>query len=712
MKTGAFVCSCAGTCEVDLEAAREGIEGVDVAASSELLCGEERGLPAMEQVIEEYDLDQLLISCPEPGVQEKFGGVAEEHGLHPEAVSFIDQREGAGWVHPEGEATDKTARMVNARRAGLEEEAISRSVSREAGNAVAVVGDPEVAATLSEDAEVTLIANGEEFAGVDGLEDVTIERGRVVGVAGEFGDFSIGLESPITDDCISCMKCVHEGPDGMVTRRPVDIHPDAPEGEWTEVCPTDAIEMEGVTTELEVDQVVYPGGDPKARGGRIGYYTDSGPATMAAVESLLGGITKPEFLDFEMDVCASGESNQEGCRACYDACPHDAVAKPRPDEVEIDPIACQNCGACTSACPTGAVSLREPSNERIAREVEALLGTGADQGGWLSRGSSGIENPIVAFVCGERADDALSEFGKRAASGGEIEYPPILPVSVNCADTVGESHVAHALACGAAGIAVLGCGCDCRHSGPDPKEALVERLNRATRDLGLGERVGFFAPEAGEPEAFVDSLSEFEESLEPSPVPEGEHRADGELLHSEHENPEFYNHGWTLESVRAVLEHAEPDREVIRGLEDFGRMEVSDACTLTPTCSNLCPTDAIRRTEWGLEFNHEKCVNCGLCEEGCPESAITMRDGLDLSLLPENRAGTESADGDPAWVQTFEGEMLECARCGDPFTSERSAAKIEEEVGDLVAGLAPSAEESVFEYCPDCRAYLLYDRGN
>lgn len=711
MNTGAFVCSCAGTCDIDLEATREGVEEVDVAASSELLCGS--GLPAMEQVIEEYDLDQLLVTCPEPAVQKKLSGVAEERGLHPEAVSFIDQRENAGWVHSESQATDKTARAINARYAGLEEEAINRSITRGAGDSVAVVGDAETAAVLSEDADVTLIADGEELAGVKGLDEVTIERGRVVGIRGEFGEFFIELESRVTDDCISCMKCVHEGPDGLVTRRPVDISPEAPNGEWTEVCPTDAIEMGGVSREIEVDQVIYPDGDPKARGGRIGYYTNASPATVAATESLLGGIEKPDFLDFEMDVCASGASNQEGCRACYDACPHDAVGKPRPDEVDIDPIACQNCGACTSACPTGAVSLREPSNKRIGREVEALLSTGADQGGWFSRGSLGIENPIIAFTCGERAGDALSEYGRQAASGASIEYPPILPVSVNCADTVGESHITHALACGAAGVAVLGCGCDCLHSGPDPKEELVERLNQATRDLGLGERVGFFAPEANDPEGFVESLSEFEASLDPSPVPEGEHRADGTLLHSDHENPEFYNHGWTLESVRAILEHAEPERDVIRGLSDFGRMEVNDMCTLTPTCSNLCPTDAIRRTEWGLEFNHEKCVNCGLCEEGCPETAITMHDGLDLTLLPENQNGeAESADGDPAWTEVFEGEMLECARCGDPFTSERSAEKIEEEVGHLVTNLAPSAEKSIFNYCPDCRAFLLYDRGH
>ncbi len=59
-----------------------------------------------------------------------------------------------------------------------------------------------------------------------------------------------------------------------------------------------------------------------------------------------------------------------------------------------------------------------------------------------------------------------------------------------------------------------------------------------------------------------------------------------------------------------------------------------------------------------------------------------MHDGLDLSLLPENRGGE-------AWVTVHEGDMLECVRCGKPFTSVASADKIEEEVGDQVEGLAP-----------------------
>jgi ferredoxin/coenzyme F420-reducing hydrogenase delta subunit len=711
MNVGAFVCACGGSCDVDLETVRDGVRDVEVVASSELLCRD--GLPAMEQVIDEYDLDQLVVTAPDAGCQATFDDVVDRKGLHPDAAAYVVHRETAAWVHDSGAATDKTARLLNAEVAGLEEEPVSRTIERDAGDSVAVVGDPETAAALADTADVTLVADGEEYADADAdFEDVEFARGEVVGVDGSFGAFEVTLASRVTEDCISCLDCVREGPEG-VTARPVQIPADAPDGEWTDVCPTDAIDLDGVTRTLEFDQVLYPGGTDPARGGQVGFYTgpiDAG--TVAAVESLLGGVEKPAHLDLEMDVCAAGASSQEGCTACVDACPHAAVSRPAVDEVEFDLAACQDCGACTAACPTGATRLRDPSNERIAREVEALLTSETDDGSWLfSRGSDGIETEVVAFVCSERAADRLHEYGRRARRDGDVSYPPILPVRVNCTDTVGEAHVMHALAAGADGVAIVGCGESCLHSGPDPKAALVERLDRATVDLGLGERVTFLAP-GPSPEPFCDDLASFVDGLEDSPVPAGEQEATGTIDDPDREAEPFDSHAWTLESVRALLEHTDPEREVIRGLKDFGLMEVSDACNLTPTCTNLCPTGAIRRTDDGdLLFNHERCVNCGLCEEGCPETAITMRRGLDLSLLPENRDNGDVPEPGPAWSRVYEGEMAECVRCGEPFTSQGSVEKVRAEVGDLVEGIAPEASHSVFEYCGDCRSRLLFEGG-
>ncbi|WP_323190164.1 hydrogenase iron-sulfur subunit [Halostella sp. PRR32] len=715
MNTGAFVCTCGDGCAVDPEEARDSVEGVDVVASSSHLCDD--GLPAMSQVIDEHDLDQLLVTAVDDGCKRRLRGLADEHDLHPEAVDFVDHRESAGWVHGRDAATEKTARMLTARHAGLREEPVSRSVSRDAGNDVVVVGDAETASALAGDtgstgdAEVTLIANGGEYAGVDAnLDDVTVERGRVTRVDGEYGEFEVTVESRVTEDCISCMDCVREGPDGMVARVPVDIAPDAPDGEWTECCPTNAIEMDGVERAIEADQVIYPAATSADRGGRIGFYTgpvDAG--TVAAVERLLGGLEKPQHLDIDMDVCASGASSKRGCNECVEACPHGAVERPRIDEVEFDPVACQDCGACTSSCPTGAVRLRDPSNERIAREVEALVRP--RESGGLFGGDDPIDEQVVAFVCSERADDAVREYGRLSAAGRDLSYPPVLPVRVDCTDTVGEAHALHALASGADGVAVVGCGGSCLHSGPDPKATLVDSVNAACRDLGLGERVDFFAPDPHDPDGFVDALSAFVNGLDDSPVPAGEHVATGDVDDGR-ETPPFDNHGWALESVRAIVDHTDPDRDVIRGLSDFGWMEVSDDCALTPTCTNMCPTDAIRREGSDLQFDHERCVNCGLCEDGCPEGAITMRDGLDLSLLPENREAVTDADAesnDPAWITVYDGEMLSCRRCGREFTSVGSAEKVKAAVGERVEGIAPDSEHSVFEYCNDCRARLHFD---
>jgi Fe-S-cluster-containing hydrogenase component 2 len=697
MNVGAFVCGCGGSVDLDLEGVREGVRDVDVVASASLLC--EDGLPKVRHVVAEYDLDHLLVTAESAACRSKYEQLLEDAGLHPDAVTFVNHRERAGWVHERADATDLVARKLNAAYAGLREEARPRSVSREAGDDVLVVGDPETAAALADTADVTLLADGADLAETDyDLRDVDVERGRLTGVDGVYGEFEVHVQAGVTEDCIDCMECVERGPDEYVTRSPVDVLPGAPGGDWVDCCPTDAIHPEERT--LDADQVIYPDGSPETRGGRIGFYT--GPvdvATVAAVEDLLGGIEKPQFLDVEMSVCAAGGSSQQGCTECSDACPHGAVDRPTVDSVEFDPVACQSCGACTSACPTGAVRARDPSNERIAREVETLL-TPEDRSG-LVISADGVDTDVVAFVCNERASRTLDAYGRRAREGEDVDYPPLLSVDVPCADAVGEAHVLHALAAGADGVAIVGCGGDCLHSGPDPKAELVTRLNRATSDLGLGERVAFFAPDPDDPGAFAENVGRFVEAgLDESPVPAG-HEATG-VADVSTQNPEFNTHEWALESVRAILPHVDAD-DVITGLDSFGRVEVNEDCTFTPTCSNLCPTDALRREAAGLEFNHERCVNCGLCEEGCMEDAIRVDGGLEVELLPE------ANDGD-AWTTVAEGEMRECRRCGKPFTSEASAEKISNEVGDIVAGIASDTAGDIFEYCGDCRAKLVYDR--
>ena len=46
----------------------------------------------------------------------------------------------------------------------------------------------------------------------------------------------------------------------------------------------------------------------------------------------------------------------EGCGACVDACPSEAI-KMVDNKAVIDPDNCTDCGACVDACPTSAISI-------------------------------------------------------------------------------------------------------------------------------------------------------------------------------------------------------------------------------------------------------------------------------------------------------------------------------------------------------------------
>jgi len=42
-------------------------------------------------------------------------------------------------------------------------------------------------------------------------------------------------------------------------------------------------------------------------------------------------------------------------------------------------------------------------------------------------------------------------------------------------------------------------------------------------------------------------------------------------------------------------------------------------------CMQLCPTKAITRESGVVSLTEEKCIGCGICEQGCPYGVITMK---------------------------------------------------------------------------------------
>ena len=48
-------------------------------------------------------------------------------------------------------------------------------------------------------------------------------------------------------------------------------------------------------------------------------------------------------------------------------------------------------------------------------------------------------------------------------------------------------------------------------------------------------------------------------------------------------------------------------------------------CIQCGLCVGVCPVNAIRLTENGIEIDVEKCTGCGICVKGCPVAALELK---------------------------------------------------------------------------------------
>jgi len=79
------------------------------------------------------------------------------------------------------------------------------------------------------------------------------------------------------------------------------------------------------------------------------------------------------------------------------------------------------------------------------------------------------------------------------------------------------------------------------------------------------------------------------------------------------------------------------------------RIRVEEGCTLCPVCTNVCPTEAVRRVREGEEYvlylQVAACTGCGGCGESCPPQVIRLEEA------PKEEVGKELLlfRGKPPW---------------------------------------------------------------
>jgi ferredoxin len=285
--------------------------------------------------------------------------------------------------------------------------------------------------------------------------------------------------------------------------------------------------------------------------------------------------------------CLLYKNSVGGCDRCYQVCPHGAV-RLEGFRVELDEVLCTGCGLCTGVCP--GVALEYP----LGAIQEALI-RGKGQLRCSKAEGKGEEVLCLGRLTPGLLAEAGSRFGKVVLARGD------------CAT--------------------------CRIGGPSMPEHL-ERMAEEARRYHPVEVEVVEGPLPGEPvgrrelfQALLGSARRAAAEMVPEPplpAPEEEKSLPAELR-------------LRLVAARRASEVRWP------------RIRVEEGCTLCPVCTNVCPTEAVRRVREGEEYvlllKVEACTGCGACVESCPPQVIRLEEAPKEELYQE----VELFRGKPPW---------------------------------------------------------------
>lgn len=651
MKHAVLLCSCGGTLNIDFKNLKKRL-GCDVL-TFDYLCWDAVANHA-RTLIERENVDKILICCT--AKKKKLKVLFE--GFEPE---FLNIRELCGWVHDRRSATEKALGIIKSKLISMDFK--PEKYVKNVGSDVLIVGDIpaalEIADLLKEIANVRLLSPLPLHS-----ENIEIFCGDIIGVRGELGNFVVEYNpNPVIyDRCILCGACVKICPLSAVRyggQFGIDMNTCNRCGECVKICPTNAISFERETEQIKATHVVFIGIKPEIR--KRGIYLLNNLESLTELINDLGEVELTRWLKVHPEKCAGGMGRFRGCDLCKDVCKYGAIRLK--DKPVIDYASCVGCAACQSVCPTSVFEV--PSLDIAA--LEALLDVD-------------LTPKVVLFACRHSAN--LME----RAGINRMKYFPVLPLIVDNLTAVSDVHVLAAFDRGADGVILVGCK-DCLNS--LSKTYVLDFVKEWLEVFGINGRLLLIAAdESYAASDFVRDVNSFCSGLK-----QIKRRVDGKAdLSGSSKRDNLIQHAGSF-----IRKFGNP-KPFYGDKYPFASIRVSESCTLCNACGVMCPVNAIKKEEGRLLFNYSRCIACSLCQQACPEKAISMMRIVDILRLAKDE-----------YEKVFETEVIYCKGCGKPFISRA----MDKKVWSIVS--TTSLEEFNFvgdptelvKYCNRCRSMII-----
>lgn len=390
--------------------------------------------------------------------------------------------------------------------------------------------------------------------------------------------------------------------------------------------------------------------------------------TVDELKQMTGEFEKPRYFNYNADICAHSRSQLAGCNRCVDVCATGAITSVG-EGVTVDPFLCQGCGSCATVCPSGAMSYAYPKPSNAIDRARVSM----------------AESEATAILLYSETHEELVE--------AVTLHAEIKALQVEEVTAFGADFWLAMLAGRASRIFLL------NDADPDdPGLQAVREQAALVHDLLLGLGV--------EEQPIV---------IMGSDVLQGAAAEKSSLLHPESwrdsvlsslKPADFATHNDKRQTLRLALdvlsEQLNPANDVVQLKKGapFGRINVDEnACTLCMACVSTCPAKALLdgQDTPALRLVEANCLQCGLCETACPESAI--------SLQPQYTWDSISA----RQVETLnEEEPFHCLVCHTPFTTRAMIDTMSAKLAGHWMFEDPKALRRL-KMCGDCRVRDMFE---